>query len=301
MRYIILLFCALFTLTNTGFAEVVYKTRVNEMQQDLNKCNAIFNSGDRIKSKSCFYSMIQKYKTSMDTPNIPLIHFNYGLSLYRLKDYKNAKAEFEFVKANEKYNKKLIEDSNKLIAEISTLLANIKAAQMKDSGNYYTKLDSVAKWENPRYLRVHIASSTGKEYILRKAFAIWDEKLEPVHFHFVSARKEADIIASITGIDEAKGDTTDRIGVCIYSKIIKNQKNYLNKADVKVSYQDFNKTALPDIEILGIALHEIGHAMGITSHSADRGDIMYPDTSSYKIVSPSNRDVNTVRKIYKDY
>ncbi len=275
---------------------------MKEMNGELAKCNAIYNNQDRIKSKSCYYSMIQKYSTSMDTAIIPTLHYNYALSLYSLKDYKNAKAEFEFVATNEKYNKNIIQSSNNYIKNINALLNDMKTAKLADKGDYFTSLDDVSKWQDPRNLRVFIKSSTGKEYILRKAFTIWDEKLEPVHFRYVKTGAEADIIASITNIDEVASNYQDnRIGVTIFNTKSIGSKKYFTRAYIKVSQQSLSKTPQTDVEILAITLHEIGHALGIVSHSKDRGDIMYPDTSSYKTVSPSNRDLNTVRKIYRMY
>lgn len=46
-----------------------------------------------------------------------------------------------------------------------------------------------------------------------------------------------------------------------------------------------------------IATHEIGHALGISGHSSNRNDIMYPDTSIIGFYT-SNRDYATIRKMY---
>ena len=50
-------------------------------------------------------------------------------------------------------------------------------------------------------------------------------------------------------------------------------------------------------EIYAVAVHEIGHAIGILGHSSNRNDIMYPTTDIIGIHA-SNRDVNTIRQFY---
>ena len=50
-------------------------------------------------------------------------------------------------------------------------------------------------------------------------------------------------------------------------------------------------------QIFGIAVHEIGHALGIMGHSSNPNDIMYHATIPNSIFA-SNRDYNTIRKLY---
>lgn len=50
-------------------------------------------------------------------------------------------------------------------------------------------------------------------------------------------------------------------------------------------------------KIKQVALHQLGHAIGIYGHSRNSGDIMYGNFSAAKI---SDRDKNTIKEIYKD-
>ncbi len=50
-----------------------------------------------------------------------------------------------------------------------------------------------------------------------------------------------------------------------------------------------------------LALHEIGHVLGLTGHTNNRGDIMY---AYFAQLPPdrdlSKRDINTIRRLYTD-
>lgn len=49
-----------------------------------------------------------------------------------------------------------------------------------------------------------------------------------------------------------------------------------------------------------VALHEIGHALGINGHSSSKGDVMYPSvTSRTEKQKLSSRDILTVKWLYK--
>ena len=56
-------------------------------------------------------------------------------------------------------------------------------------------------------------------------------------------------------------------------------------------------SSLSKEEIYAVAVHEIGHALGIMGHSSDRNDIMYPNTNNIGIHA-SARDFNTIREFY---
>ena len=53
-----------------------------------------------------------------------------------------------------------------------------------------------------------------------------------------------------------------------------------------------------DVQLNKIAMHEIGHAIGILGHSDNINDIMYYSTASQRQSTLSSKDVDTVKKIY---
>ena len=93
---------------------------------------------------------------------------------------------------------------------------------------------------------------------------------------------------------------------------IKNQKsgntvpqiknNQLVKIDIKLKNRDADGNIYQDAGLKSLAMHEIGHALGLFGHSSDPNDVMYFDgdvinsQTNYKEIS--ERDKNTLKAIY---
>ncbi len=58
-----------------------------------------------------------------------------------------------------------------------------------------------------------------------------------------------------------------------------------------------SSTPIPLEELKGIAVHEMGHAIGIKGHSPDPNDIMFY-AKARKSSAPSQRDINTIGMLY---
>jgi predicted Zn-dependent protease len=162
--------------------------------------------------------------------------------------------------------------------------------------DYFDKTKIKARWQNPSNIKVYIASNVGKEVIFKKAFATWDDKLyKSINFSYVTEENKADIV--IKFVDALSGN---KAGVTEYPQIWNlGSKEYLKKVVVKVALQNPQGGKYTDTNLLAIALHEIGHALGISYHSDNLNDIMYYSTETYKNGSISKRDVNTVQRIYR--
>ncbi len=168
------------------------------------------------------------------------------------------------------------------------------------SENYYNDLTEVAIWKNPKKITVCIDQYAPKKHIFKKAFEAWDRALyDMVNFEYIDNIQKADIYAREVNISEYKG--ADTIGNTPVEWYQIGSKRYIDRAEVTVSYNDTQGRTRSDSEFYAIALHEIGHALGIISHSPTRGDVMYQDTSSYEAIQNARitkRDINTLRYIY---
>ncbi len=270
------------------------QTRSEKIYEDTKYCY------DNKNSSSCYKDILDKYKENYS-------RFYYARALMNEKSYSKAKEEFEIYLQNEKTNETLITQAKSHLQKINKILSATKTAKNLDSGDYFNKLKSYAKWQKPYNIKVYIKGYGQKLAILKNAFSIWDSRLYSlVDFSYVDNEQDANIICFYVDTpDELNYKTqsanSDAVGLTTYQY----DPNFsgvkrIQKATIKISLKSNDRRNFTDKELLSITLHEIGHALGISDHSDNMGDIMYYSTDSYKIYTPSNRDVNTVKKIYRN-
>lgn len=185
-----------------------------------------------------------------------------------------------------------------------TLLADRPHASLSDvmngaTGTYIDRLladrdSTFERWSDHMTapLRVWIDSTSQlrgdqSEYpeAVRYAFAQWAETGIPLRFEYVARAGDADIRVKWTDhLDHKTGSTswrTDRGGLMIASEIT-------------LATHVSSGSPLDARGMRAIALHEVGHALGL-SHSSDAHDIMAP---LVRVENLSATDRNTIRLLY---
>lgn len=120
---------------------------------------------------------------------------------------------------------------------------------------------------------------------VRSAFATWVTSGIPVRFTFVASAHDADIRVHWTDhLDHKTGSTTWRT----------DRDGWLTLGDITLATHISDGQPLDARGMRAIALHEVGHALGL-SHSLDPRDIMAP---LIRVDGLSLPDRNTIKLLY---
>jgi hypothetical protein len=177
--------------------------------------------------------------------------------------------------------------------------ASLDELLLDESGTYIGRLladrdSTFERWPDrvERPLRVWIDSGStiegaqsGFPAAVREAFAQWAATGIPIRFAYVANQREADIRVRWTDHLERKtGSTTWRT----------DHTGWLIGSEITLATHISSGQALDARGMRAIALHEVGHALGL-SHSRDAHDIMAP---LVRVDGLSEPDRNTIRLLY---
>ena len=122
----------------------------------------------------------------------------------------------------------------------------------------------------------------------KKACLIWQGVLNnKIQFQFVENKSDAvDTIVTWYADQSAKPAVTESTYL----------KDTMVKADIAFHLIDNSNQFYVPRTIYKLSLHELGHLLGISGHSRNPGDIMFPATTY--AIKPSSRDISTLLELY---
>ena len=202
-----------------------------------------------------------------------------------------------------------LEDCDEASKLADTILMNMRKQLDAQVGpNYIDNVlfeDALIRWNisSPITYSIFSDSSVSKDTIaaVKEAFLDWQAATNGIiKFKETQGNKNANICVNfmddISLKDTYEPNKVGKVIPAIYKEQLQKMDIYLRKVNPKG--QPYNKD-----QFYTVALHEIGHALGLGGHSADPNDIMYytgdyiDETTIKKDIT--KRDMNTLNLLYR--
>jgi tetratricopeptide (TPR) repeat protein len=131
-----------------------------------------------------------------------------------------------------------------------------------------------------------------------RALDIWVNALNhQLSYVMVSDPNQADIRVFWTNAIDTRGHSGDGGTAYTAGLMIPHIKDdQIQYMEVKIATFDIKGTPQSSDVVYAVAVHELGHSLGLLGHSEDSNDIMY--AQNQHVTSPSKRDIKTIRELY---
>lgn len=152
-----------------------------------------------------------------------------------------------------------------------------------------------SRWKENQYDYVRVWIAPGEEvplwrspdrYVVRDAFHDWSAAGAPVHFVFVADSGRADVhVLWRDSLPDARAGQVTRFT---------DNRGWLRAATIELSTRSMSGKSQKASTVRAVALHEVGHLLGL-EHSGDERDIMAAWVTSSRL---TGNDVSTMRALY---
>lgn len=155
----------------------------------------------------------------------------------------------------------------------------------------------ITRW-NTSYLPLNVYIQTQgvpQEYItqLKRAYKSWQTATDgEVTFALVNSPDDADLKCIFT--NNIPDTSEDTVGIHQF----KYYGNEISDSTIYFRYTNKHGQQFSSDLFYTIALHEIGHSLGLAGHSSNPNDLMYP-VSTARNIGFSKRDLTTFKLLYK--
>ncbi|MCQ2958126.1 MAG: matrixin family metalloprotease, partial [Candidatus Gastranaerophilales bacterium] len=268
---------------------------------------AAFNKKDYKTANTYFV------KALIADPNNATCRYYYAQTLTYLNNYAQAKKEYKYVTLLAP-NTKLAEYSFQSIAYLdkktasntSNSTANPNANSQSLSNDNYIKKALTTKgtlvtWDSDRMpLKVYLDNSKKVSVVyvnaVKAALNTWQSASSGLFSYLiVNDPKIADINIAFKGM--AQKSENQNLGITHYMY----KDEYISHINMEMYTLGPSYKPLKDYDVYTVALHELGHALGIVGHSDNKDDVMHAtyDPSVHNArTTLTLRDKNTIQALY---
>ena len=225
-----------------------------------------------------------------------------------------------------KVQKEIYNFSQRNLPDTADLIADKKVTEWRNNilyktGDNYIKNvtinNRVLRWDRTKFplvIDIHIKDGTGlPQYYndaIKNAFNQWQVTAgELLSFSLTDYPESAQIIVSFVPAqerDKCKEGQECKYAIAYTKPVI--QGNLLQKMGINFYSTDKDGSPFNEKLIYNIALHEIGHSLGMMGHSPNKNDLMYPQVTPQSEFSKllendfqfiTQNDLNTLVLLYK--